>query len=680
MPSLLGIALSCGVVLSRSSWSRSRPPRWPPIPQDLAAQMGSLRAAFKSGALEIRNLDPVPWPRHVLTTLNFSHSSSCTSCFDRKYRKSVHRTPFAPAPDVPELLWDDHGLSAHRCIVRVSIEPERTPIPDLQVKQPKRNKQGMIYQPFGMYGSVLRLGGTFRAWLGEKKSYIAESQDGLSWKKPRLIRKLWHNRQGVHAGSVFPNLCVTHDELRGRLLMAHSCGNDYAGGSIALAESPLDDGISWRPLVPNGTRGPFNMTGRGDDLPEYFAGRCGPVCTLGGDSCNCARWEESFGEYRIVKRMHFELPPDRWRAIRGVQVAANPDLNKDPRAFRELGHWYFDRTGKEEYTERQMYALDVARLPLADPDPEWLHPASVFRARVLGRKRASRAARSKRAPLYVGIATVLEWPNTAGLGPDGRASGKRRVPFLTDVATPYLLPTRDGGITADLDAVYAGHPLIPRRGCRNASLASCAWDHGYIQPASELLTVGSEHWLFYEGRRVNHHSRFYSRAVVALARWPLHRLVGLMASPRCQGTCGEMVTRPFRVPSARLQVNMDVRGSAASGPGALATVATTFARTRGHSADKHLPPVGQGSVQVEVLPPRGVEDMPPIHGFGLPDAVTLRVPSLRADVRWRDHSLQQLVGQLVRLRFTICGDARLFSLTFRRSRRDHASGEAGSSP
>lgn len=327
----------------------------------------ALRKAVREGRLQDTHQDPFPKP--VNLTLNFAHLMSCTSCFQDIYRA----TAFAPAPAVPELMWDDHAIAGYTCVARTVISPRKTPPPQLRPsKGPSRNKAGLIYHRFGMFGSVLRLKDSFHAWLGEKESYLAHSHDGLNWSQPMLLSKLWGERKRARRWTeLFPNICITYDERKKRLINTHSCGNGRAGGSVCVSTSAPHDGVRWSPLGD----GAGVLTGKTYDLPSHFPSRCGPPCDLASDSGNCIRWEAGWNEYRLTKRRHFEMPRTRWRAIRGVQIAANADIDSNISAFREIGSWYFDRQGKDERRERQMYSFNTARVQLADPDPEWHHPS-----------------------------------------------------------------------------------------------------------------------------------------------------------------------------------------------------------------------------------------------------------------------------------------------------------------
>jgi hypothetical protein len=112
------------------------------------------------------------------------------------------------------------------------------------------------------------------------------------------------------------------------------------------------------------------------------------------------------------------------------------------------------------------------------------------------------------AGLFVGVLNVLEWGKLAIDGPE--------PPFAHDVMRVYLATSRDG-VHFDAEWVYAQQELIPHGECRRqpgcanndeltravpeAFLLCCPFDHGIVLPASNMLTVGGEHLLHYEGRQ-----------------------------------------------------------------------------------------------------------------------------------------------------------------------------------
>lgn len=243
-------------------------------------------------------------------------------------------------------------------------------------------------------------------------------------------------------------------------------------------------------------------------------------------------------------------------------------------------------------------------------------------------------ADAQRTGLYIGVMAVLEWPSV-----NSTLSIDRNLPpYVHDTVSAYLLPSRDG-FHFDLSSIYAEQPAIPHGGCKPGARdarTDCAYDHGYIQPASELLTHAGQHWLYYEARPLPHIHRWKVPARIAVARWPLNRLAAVRADPRCAATpqpCAELVTKTFKLRARVLTLNVRVGASNGS------------------------------SVHVEVV--QGLRSLhEPFDGFGHADAVKIKnEDTAAAQALWQRARLQQLFGMRVRLRFSLCGDAALFAWT-----------------
>ena len=293
-------------------------------------------------------------------------------------------------------------------------------------------------------------------------------------------------------------------------------------------------------------------------------------------------------------------------SVEKQQTAVHDEVHGDETSlahFDELASWYFDRLGKAERFQRHIYSLSVATDLFANTG------------------------------LHIGIANVLEWPKVP--------NPTKRPPWRRDVTSVYMMPTRDGGKTFDLDWVYAGCPLISRGSC-DAHGGNCAYDHGYIQPASEFVTVNDTHWLFYEARSQRHEHRWKKPATIAAATWPLHRFGSLRpGTPDTIGAftqkgmnvsevkCGVVVSKRFRLGESSLYLNAVV----------------------GH----------RSKIVVAIL--QADVDGVAFVGFGEDDAVPVgpNIDSLSVRVEWKYTSLISLVGARVQIFFRLCGDAHLFA-------------------
>ncbi len=469
-----------------------------------------------------------------------------------------------------------------------------------------------------MYGSVVREGSTYRIWLGEWEPYYAESTDGLRWSKLRLLRSLsphgWSPR----------NLCITRDGERAHadhaFKLGYHCGNYKSTESTCVASSA--DGIAWTPW---GGGKHANAEARCDQLRQC----CGPGCASAADTYNCMYRRAADGAHLLINRRNYGTKR-AWREIRGVRLSANRHLWHNFTGFGVVSEWYLDRLGKDERYQRQVYSLSVAPLH-AEP------PAGISGVRAEG------------AQIYMGLLTLIEWAKIGSL-----AKKRAAPPFTRDVLSVYLITSRDG-VHFDLSSVYAQNPLIPRGACAvdkprrqpwpaaGSAAARAAWaeracefDHGYMQPASSMVSApDGRHMLYYEGRPVQHEDRWQTKATIGVATWARHRIAALARRPTLPaGECASLTTRAFALPAemsgngTALTLNAD-----ASAAGAAISVGVLL-------ADEKKELAGFEGYRGQVRAADG-PDLP---------------------VRWM-RSLGALRGERVRLRMALCGGARLYSYT-----------------
>jgi len=288
-------------------------------------------------------------------------------------------------------------------------------------------------------------------------------------------------------------------------------------------------------------------------------------------------------------------------------VSCNSAFGANFTGFTEARSWYFDRLGKTERFQRQVYSLSVTPMP----DQK----------------------------LFLGLATVIEWPKVGSL-----AKSHAQPPFAHDIMSVYLATSRDGELF-DLSGIYSYNRLIPRGSCQQqliesmarngtgwleASTNGCEFDHGYVQPASEIVTsLDGRHHLYYEGRPVQHEDRWHVPARIGVATWDHHRLAALSRAPDVPGgACGVVTLRPFALNVSTLTVNADVPTN-----GAALTVSVF---------DALLPTV----------------DQPLLQGHAIGNGRHVKV--IWGPVR-RPEPLQH--SRLLQLRFQLCGLANLFAFT-----------------
>ncbi|KAL3923189.1 MAG: hypothetical protein SGPRY_004303 [Prymnesium sp.] len=500
-------------------------------------------------------------------SLDTSHLNGCVSCFDEEYRTGLHAKPLLISPGVAVLLLDDQAIEGVVNIVRLMETPSKR-VTDLRC--PGRcNKGGsqehLKKNHFGMYGSVAYDKGKYRIWLGEWQPYYSESVefgpemyhplllssmdefpcssvsidhpysssisdvDGVNWAPLRLMQQFsphgWSPR----------NLCIWRDPHERRpphvYKMGYHCGNFMAEESTCMATSP--DGFKWQPY--NGGS-PGTVSSNAKLRAHQIRASCGPGCVSAADTLNCFHHSEADGSYWVVNRRNFGTE-ERWREIRGVRLSINRKFLTNFSNFVEKRAWYFDRLGKEERFQRQIYSLGITSL--------------------------------REEGIHLGILTVIEWPKIGSV-----YESHPLPPYKHDYMSVYLITSRDGELF-DLSSVYSYNRLIPRGVCSSAvrdhvnwieaSMSGCEFDHGYVQPASGFVADDKgNHHLYYEGRPVQHEDRWKVPATIAVASWQRHRITALTRRPDASAPCGEIVTRPFVLNGSELLLNADTSAKGSS--------------------------------------------------------------------------------------------------------------------
>jgi hypothetical protein len=151
-----------------------------------------------------------------------------------------------------------------------------------------------------------------------------------------------------------------------------------------------------------------------------------------------------------------------------------------------------------------------------------------------------------------------------------------------------------------------------------------SFDKDGVFPASQFVTVGDEHWIYYGGSSERHYSIGRDMRI-GLAKIRLDGFIALEAGEEP----GQVVTKPFRVDGDRLEVNIDAR---------------------------------QGQLRMEILDEQGK----PIPGYTLEDSRDqTTVDSVRFEPTWKNRaSLAPLKGKTVSLRFVL-RNARLYAFQIR---------------
>jgi hypothetical protein len=185
-----------------------------------------------------------------------------------------------------------------------------------------------------------------------------------------------------------------------------------------------------------------------------------------------------------------------------------------------------------------------------------------------------------------------------------------------DVIDFYIGTSRDA-VNFDKTWIYARKPLIERGD-------SGSFDMAMVMAASEIVTHGDEHWIYYGGMDTRHHDTGSAKSKegqIGLAILPLDRFISQSAEDKL----GTITTKPFEQQGDKLQVNVEAP---------------------------------KGRFYVEVLNAEGK----PIPGFSVKQAKVFKsVDQLRLQPRWKNNNdLSSLKGKTIRLKFYL-ENAKLFT-------------------
>jgi len=176
----------------------------------------------------------------------------------------------------------------------------------------------------------------------------------------------------------------------------------------------------------------------------------------------------------------------------------------------------------------------------------------------------------------------------------------------TDVIDFYIGTSRNG-VDFDKSWVYARKPFIQRG-------PDFSFDKSILEPSSEIITRGDEHFIYYTGLYSQHHSPAAAKkesGKIGLAKLPLDRFI----SQSAKGKLGTITTKPFKLQGSTLQVNIDAK---------------------------------KGRFYVEILDADGKT----IPGFSVKEAKIFGgVDQLRLQPKWNSKDLASLKGKTIRLKF-----------------------------
>jgi hypothetical protein len=164
-----------------------------------------------------------------------------------------------------------------------------------------------------------------------------------------------------------------------------------------------------------------------------------------------------------------------------------------------------------------------------------------------------------------------------------------------------------------------------------------SFDMDILLPASTIVTVGDEHWLYYSGANERHGTeavRFDRQHAIGLAKLPRDRFIGLAADDE-QGT---IVTKPWKLTDPKVTLNIKAKNIHAMNlDNRKLNTINTDARA--------------GACTVEVLDEQGQ----PIPEYSGDQSLAIEgVDALDFQPRWRQHAdLSKLVGRTIQLRIRL---------------------------
>ena len=391
---------------------------------------------------------------------------------------------------------------------------------------------------------------------GEAYTGYAESGDGTHWTKPFVSADGKSNLityRGKNSGTFYEASFMIDPTLPWGHPEKYKAA--FNPGNVQCAIAHSSDGIHW-----TGYNNGNSVTGRA------------------ADTFNQILWDPIGNRYMLITRTDLGdiggLKESR--ASRIMVHEKNNDLSNYPTAWKTLVNINVDdpegRVTKNGVPVFQMESMNI-----------WVYEN-----------------------IYFGLMHVL----TAGdlTGSEGRVSvadpDKRPE---TDVIDFYIGTSRNGK-DFDQSWILAGKPFIARG-------PDGSFDKAMLQPSSEIITRGDEHFIFYTGQYAQHHAPEAAQkesGKIGLAKLPLDRFI-------CQQACekvGTIVTKPFILEGNKLEINVDASA---------------------------------GWIKVEVLDAKGN----PIPRYSERTAMKYKsVDELRLSPEWREsRDLSQLKGKAIQLKF-----------------------------
>lgn len=476
-----------------------------------------------------------------------------------------------------QLLVDDYVIAEKHNVARHLGRPQKVGIvmqPSVPtdfdpVQQfPDGLPQTGGYYEFGRRLSVLwnereqRFQMLYRA-CGESFTGYAESKDGIHWTKPIVSQDGQSNlitHRGKRSGTFYEAAFMVDPTVPWGHPEKYKAAFNPGNARCAIAHSC--DGVHWT---------------------SYNDGKS--VTGRAADTFNQILWDPIAKRYMLLTRTDLgaEGGLEESRATRVMVHEKGNDLMEFPDAWKTLVNVNVDDPEQKKSENGvpmfQMESMNV-----------WIYEN-----------------------VYFGLMHVL----TAGelTGAEGRVSvddpDKRPE---EDVIDFYIGISRDG-TNYDRSWIHASKPFVPRG-------PDGSFDKGMLQPSSQIITRGEEHFIYYTGQYNRHHSPASAKrqtGKVGLAKLPLDRFIGLQAGEEI----GTITTKKFQLQGDNLQLNVDAKS---------------------------------GWVQVELLDDLGTVML----GF---TERRSSVDALHLSTDWDSNQLVLLQGKTVQLRITL-QQAKLYAFGF----------------
>ena len=482
-----------------------------------------------------------------------------------------------------QLLVDDYVFSQKSNITRELGEPVKLGVvmkPSLPTDfHPDKEFQDGLpqmggYDEFGRRLSVVwnekrELFQMLYRAAGEGLTGYAESVDGIHWTKPFIAEDGKSNlitHGGKTRGTFYEASFMIDPNLPWRHPEKYKAA--YNPGNVQCAIAHSEDGIHWV-----GYNDGKSVTGRA------------------ADTFNQILWDSIGKRYMLITRTDLGDMGGlkESRASRVMAHDKNNDLNAHPTAWKTLANINVDDPGGE-VTKNSVPVFQMESMNI------WVYEN-----------------------IYFGLMHVL----TAGdlTGSEGRVAvpdpDKRPDADVID----FYIGTCRNGRDFDRSWIYVSRPFIERG-------PDGSFDKAMLQPSSQIITRGDEHFIYYTGQYSQHHSPEAAKkqsGKIGLAKLPLDRFICQMAGEEK----GTITTRPFKLKGDLLEVNVDARG---------------------------------GWIQVELLDKKGKG----IPGFsGQAAKRHMGIDDLHFMTLWkRSGDLSLLKGKTVKLRFTL-QNAKLYAFGFK---------------